>query len=97
VDSLQKFISRVKEVSKGCDLTKKFAWNPDDLINSQYPTPEGVSQIWLLELFMDNDCPKYTQLLSSFSKVSSTIFVQAINSVKELPAVSAFQLLFSVY
>jgi hypothetical protein len=90
-ESLQNIIDQVKAVTKDIDYKRKFAWNEDDLMNSLYPTPKGVSQIWLLELVMDKDYPKCTQLLSSFGRVASGIFQETINSVKGLPAVISIQ------
>ena len=80
-------MSEIEEFVANCNVDAKYDWG-DNLINSEFPPPEGMTPPFLLELFMDKDGPKYTQLLSKFPKVVNIIFESCISSSSTLPDVS---------
>ena len=88
------FVSEIEEFVANCNVDAKYDWG-EDLINSEFPPPEGMTPPFLLELFMDKDGPKYTQLLSKFPKVVNIIFESCITSSSTLQDVSV-SLIYSV-
>jgi hypothetical protein len=87
IESLERFIDRLKEVTSEIDYKKKFAWDKPDLSYSIYPTPKGGSPLWTIDIIMESDSARYNHLLGDFSRAIKNLFSQVVESVKELPSV----------
>lgn len=77
----------MKEVTSEIDYKRKFAWDKKDLMKSLYPTPKGVTPLWAIDIVMEADSARYNHLLGDFVTVVKSLFIQVVESVKDLPTV----------
>lgn len=85
-DSCVGFMHQIKAYSQNIDPTTDWSWG-EDLMNSEYPPPKDLKPLWVLEMYLDNDGPKYMQPLSSFYRNAYNIFCKAIQSCSKMPTV----------
>lgn len=85
-ESCLRFMNQVKCFAAAINPTTDWSWG-DDLVNSVYPPPKDTKPIWILEMFLDAEGPKYMQPLYSFYRHAYNIYSKSIQSCSQIPTV----------
>lgn len=86
---MHRFAKHIKNLTRDVDLEdleNDDGWG-DDLTHELYPPPKNMHPVFVLDLIMDTDGPRYTQPLNRFPKIATSIFSYAVSCLSEMPQI----------
>ncbi|CAG7831213.1 unnamed protein product [Allacma fusca] len=84
--SLKEFVGEIEALTEKCAVDHYYDWG-EDLIKSEFPPPESMVPPFMLELVMDKEGPRYSQLLAHYPKMVASVFDKAVHACSSLPDV----------